>query len=352
MIAIPVKASRSYDVLVGKHLLPSAATHIRGLHPKAKKAHIVTDFHVYDLYREPLEKSLAQEGFETVFSCFRPGEETKSGHQYLTLLDDLAEEPITRSDVIIALGGGVIGDLAGFAAATYLRGVPFVQIPTTLLAMVDSSVGGKTAINLPEGKNLAGAFYQPALVLCDTGTLDTLPDGVYRDGLAEVIKYGILGSRNLLENLSNGAETHLDSIIAQCVAMKRDIVETDEFDQGQRMLLNLGHTIGHAIERLSAYQISHGFAVAIGMAMDVRAAVRKGLCPPDCLEMLESLLTRFRLPNQTDFSPQDLYEAALGDKKRSGDGITIPVPRALGKCELQTIPTTALLEWIERGYTP
>ena len=352
MITIPVKASRCYDVQIGRGILSSAGEQIRTLHPKAKKAHIVTDFHVYEFYREPIEKSLTQAGFKTVFSTFLPGEESKGALAYFTLLDDLAEEQHTRSDIIIALGGGVIGDLAGFAAATYLRGVPYVQIPTTLLAMVDSSVGGKTAINLDAGKNLAGAFYQPSLVLCDTDMLGTLPDTVYRGGMAEVIKYGMLGSRALLENLSAQNDLDIAQIIAQSVSMKRDIVEKDEFDLGQRMLLNFGHTIGHAIERLSDYTISHGLAVAIGMAVDTRAAIRADLSPPECLAVLESLLKRFKLPNQTDFSPEEIYHAALGDKKRSSDAITIVIPRALGKSSLETIPTDELLPWIERGLHP
>ena len=352
MISIEVSASRCYEVLIGKGVLSLVGETAKVLHPKAKKAHIVTDFHVYDLYQEPVEKSLSKAGFEVTFSCLRPGETVKSGYQFLTLLDDFAAEKITRSDVIIALGGGVIGDLAGFAAATYQRGIAYIQLPTTLLAMVDASVGGKTAINLSAGKNLAGAFYQPSLVLCDTATLETLPDAVYRDGFAEVIKYAMLGSRKLLKALLSEDEPDIEQIIAQCVTLKRDIVAQDEFDQNQRILLNLGHTIGHAIEQLSEYEISHGAAVAIGMAIDTRAAVALGFCPEECLLALNRLLSRFALPSQTDFTPKALYEAALGDKKRSGNTITMTVPRTLGRSEWTTIPTEALLEWIERGHMP
>ena len=352
MISIEVKASRCYQVLIDEGLLSRVGKKVRKIHPKAQKVHIVTDFHVYDLYQESVEKSLSQAGYEVTFSSFRPGEGAKGGYQYLTLLDDLAAEQITRSDMILALGGGVMGDLAGFAAATYLRGIPFIQVPTTLLAMVDSSVGGKTAINLTGGKNLAGAFYQPHLTLCDTAVLESLPETVYKDGFAEVIKCGMLGSRKLLDTLAGPDGFNIAQIIAQCVTMKRDIIAQDEYDQGQRMLLNLGHTIGHAIEQLSEYEISHGAAVAIGMAIDTRAAAALGYCPPECLQILEHLLTRYELPNQTEFSPNAIFEAALGDKKRFANSITIAVPREPGKSALATIPTLALEEWIERGYAP
>ena len=352
MTRVAVKASRQYDILIGQGLSAQIGSQAKALFPKAEKAAVITDSQVEALYLEPVKQALEKVGFEAPVFSFPPGEVSKSGATYLSLLHWLTEQGLSRSDVIIALGGGVVGDVSGFAAATYLRGVPYVQMPTTLLAMVDSSIGGKTAINLTGGKNLAGTFYQPALVLCDTDALSTLPDTIYRDGLAEVIKYGMLGSRALLEALDSQKPLDLEQVIALCVTMKRDIVEQDEFDLGQRMLLNLGHTIGHAIERLSGYSISHGAAVSIGMAIDTRSAVRGGLCPPDCLHMLERLLSRFHLPNRTNFSSENIYHAALGDKKRSGEEITIPVPRTLGQSELKTISTDRLLTWIERGLQP
>jgi 3-dehydroquinate synthase len=265
----------------------------------------------------------------------------------------LAEERITRTDCILALGGGVIGDLAGFAAATYQRGIPYIQVPTTLLAMVDSSVGGKTAIDLPAGKNLAGAFYQPTLVAADVDTLATLPEAVFCEGMGEVIKYGMLASARLLNQLlSDDLSGELPELIAACVTIKRDIVERDEFDTGSRQLLNLGHTIGHAIEQLDGYAIPHGHAVAIGMAVDTRAAVKKGLCPPECLSVLESLLERHKLPGQTSHGAKALFEAAQSDKKRAGEDITIVTPRTFGRSELLTIPLPDLYDWIEMGVTP
>ena len=349
---IHVPAGRPYDVHIASGLLGSVGLMAREVLSGAQKAAVITDSNVEALYLTPVQRSLEGAGFEIISLAIPPGEGSKNCDNYLSLLDELNAHSITRTDVIVALGGGVVGDLAGFAAATYLRGVRYVQVPTTLLAMVDSSVGGKTAIDLPAGKNLVGAFYQPMLVVCDPKTLDSLPPQFLSDGAAEVIKYGKLCAPGLLERLRAGADVARQlEVIAECITIKRDIVCEDEFDTGRRMLLNFGHTIGHAIEKLSGYEVSHGQAVAIGMAMDTRAALRKGLCPPECLSILEELLTLYHLPDKTEFSPQRLYEAALSDKKREGGRITIVTPRELGKCELITMPVTELLDWIETGVS-
>jgi 3-dehydroquinate synthase len=354
---VKVNVGNGYDVVIGgfRVLHPqSVGERVRVIFPKAKIAAIITDDNVKEFYLEPVSKSLSEAGFATVCFSIPPGENSKNSEQYLSLLNWLCENKVTRSDVIIALGGGVVGDLAGFAAATYLRGIPYVQIPTTLLAMVDSSVGGKTGIDLPAGKNLIGAFYQPSLVLCDISTLATLPENVFKDGCAEVIKYGMIASAAILELLKgfsydDKSNALVQELVEKCVSIKRYIVQRDEFDTGERMLLNFGHTIAHAIEKLSSYTIPHGFAVAAGMAIDTRAAFKKGLCPKDCLDTLEDLLNRFALPSNTDYSARQLYEAALSDKKRAGDEITIIIPIALGKCELKKIPAVDLLDWIETG---
>jgi 3-dehydroquinate synthase len=347
---IPILASQSYEVQIGTDLLSQVGEKLKALLPKARIAAVVTDSNVEPLYYRIVAESLLSAGFFVVSFVFPAGEQSKNGETYLHLLECLAQNQLTRSDVLLALGGGVVGDLTGFAAATYLRGIPYLQIPTTLLAMVDSSVGGKTAIDLLAGKNLAGAFYQPRLVLCDVKTLNTLPETVFYDGCAEVIKYGMLGSVSLLFELrDHPIKEQLETVIAQCVTMKRDIVERDEFDTGDRQLLNLGHTIGHAIERCSQYTISHGKAVAIGMAVMTRAAIKKKLCSSDCTIILESLLALFCLPSRTEFSAEQLYEAALGDKKRSGGLITLVVPTSLGKSERIDVPIDKLRDWIEMG---
>jgi len=350
MIKVEVNASKSYNVLIGPGLIKQGGEKIKTLHPKVQAVAIVTDKTVEKLYLKALEKALSQARLKTHAYIIPAGESSKNGTEYLALLEWLNQKKITRSDCIVALGGGVVGDLTGFAAATHLRGTPYIQIPTTLLAMVDSSVGGKTAINLESGKNLAGIFNQPSCVLCDTDVLSTLPKEVFSDGMAEVIKYGMLDNAKLLDQLQNEPlSDNLEQIIATCVSMKRDIVQQDEFDKGERQLLNFGHTVGHAIERLSNYEISHGYAVAIGMMIETGMAVKQSLCPSECLNILEKLLYKYDLPIHTDFNANELLEAAMYDKKRTGDKITIVTPCAIGKCELKTIPVDELYNWIEMG---
>lgn len=314
---------------------------------------IVTDDTVKDLYLRPAIDSFERAGLRPLCFSIPPGEESKSAAMYIALLNWLAESRLTRTDAIAALGGGVVGDLAGFAAATYLRGIPLVQIPTTLLAMVDSSIGGKTGIDLPAGKNLAGAFYQPLATFCDPELLAPLPPEVLTDGWAEVVKYGMIRSAPLLESLSSAPLLAPNAeIIKTCIDIKQDIVQRDEFDTGERQLLNFGHTVGHAIETLSGYMVSHGRAVAIGMSVITRAAVRKGLCQPECQTALERALAVFGLPQQTDYSPAALYEASLSDKKRAGGAITEIIPRAAGECVLHKMPSGELLDWITLGVQP
>ena len=249
MNTVTVRASRQYDILIGQGLLPTLGAEAKKL-GKAQKICVVSESNVYPLYGAAVEESLKSAGFSVVSYVFPAGEESKNGQIFLDLLNFLAENQLTRSDMIVALGGGVVGDLAGFAAASYLRGIRFIQVPTTLLAAVDSSVGGKTAIDLPAGKNLAGAFCQPSLVLCDTDTLNSLPLDIFRDGCAEVIKYGVLYDPKLFAHLEEkGLAFDREAVITRCVELKRDVVMEDEFDTGARMKLNLGHTVGHGLEQ-------------------------------------------------------------------------------------------------------
>jgi len=353
MTTINVKLSQSYDIIIAPGAFELIGGRICALLPGVRTAAIVTDSNVGELYLRVVRESLSKAGLSSVVYCIAPGESSKCASEYIALLNFLADSHFTKSDAIIALGGGVVGDLAGFAAATYLRGVPFIQVPTSLLAMVDSSVGGKTAIDLEAGKNLVGAFYQPILVICDTNALRTLPRKFYNDGMAEVIKYGMLGSTEFLNQvLQMHEDGAYEPLIATCIRMKRDIVENDEFDKGERKLLNFGHTIGHAIEKISDYKIPHGEAVAIGMAIMTRASCKQKLCPPECLDVLLNLLSHFNLPTNTGYSASAIYEAALRDKKRDGEFITIIVPTVIGKCELREIPVESLLNWIEMGLNP
>ena len=343
--------SGSYEVCIGGGLLKNIGAMLKETLPKAQKIVVITDETVAPLYLDTTLKNIAEAGFEADFDVIASGEQSKSGATYLTLLQTLAEKKITRTDALVALGGGVVGDLTGFLAATFLRGIPYVQVPTTLLSMVDSSVGGKTAINLGTSKNLVGAFYQPRLVLCDTDTLQTLSKEAFADGMTEIIKCGMIDSLSLLQQLQSGDVSQMDDIIAHCVTMKRDVVEEDERDTGKRQLLNFGHTIGHAVEQLSHQQISHGQAVALGMVMETRAAIRMGLCPENALTQLIKLLEQFDLPTVQHYCAEDLYEAALGDKKRAGGKITVVTPRAFGKCELYTMKIEQMFDWIKQGVS-
>ncbi|WP_419025584.1 3-dehydroquinate synthase [Emergencia sp.] len=307
---------------------------------------VVTDKNVEKLYLDRCVESLRSAGFDVKSYVVPPGEDSKSGQTYLELLNFLAEIPLTRADALVALGGGVVGDLTGFAAATYLRGIKVIQVPTTLLAAVDSSIGGKTAINLPAGKNLAGAFHQPALVCQDAQLLDSLPDNVWQDGMAEVIKYGCIADGALFELLQDraAAENRMEGIIQRCVAIKKKFVEEDELDTGVRQLLNFGHTIGHAIEKATDFAVSHGRAVAKGMAMMSEISERQGWCSRETKEQITSLLRVYEFDLTVAQSGKVLYDICMADKKRKGNFIDIVVPEGIGKCRLQRLTTEELGE--------
>ena len=346
MKTVEVKASRSYRVEIGGGLLDSLGEKAAAL-LCGRTAAIVSDDIVAPLYAVRAKASLEAAGFAVCSFVFPHGEASKCGSTYLELVNFLAQERLGRDDLLVALGGGVVGDLTGFAAATYQRGVGYIQVPTTLLAMVDSSVGGKTAIDLPAGKNLCGAFYQPLLVLCDTETRKTLPENIFIDGCAEVIKYGVLGDESLFRTLESGPDAQdWEAIITQCVAMKRDLVQADEFDTGSRQLLNLGHTLGHAVEAGSNFALSHGKSVAIGMAMIARAAEKFGFCAAETRQKIENILAAYGLPQHTELPADALCEAALGDKKRRGNRLTLVLPEAIGRCRLHKIDIRELPDWI------
>lgn len=349
MTTVKVSASSSYNIHIGAGLRFEIASYVSEF-PGIQKVCIVSDTNVFPLYGEEIINTLESSGFSVCSFVFPSGEESKNGTTYLKLLQHLAACQLTRSDLIIALGGGVVGDLAGFAAATYLRGIRLIQIPTTLLAAVDSSVGGKTAIDLPAGKNLAGAFYQPGLVLCDTDTLNTLPDSVFRDGCAEVIKYAILYDPDLFDHLEKyGLQMNREEVITRCVQWKRDAVEADEFDLGLRKKLNLGHTLGHAVEKISDYSISHGSAVAIGTAIISRSAKTRGICSAEDVNRIIALLSKFSLPIHTPYDAETLLRHTLSDKKRSGSTLDFIIPQKIGECAIVSTPISQIQEIIQAG---
>lgn len=346
---IPVRVREGYDVVIGSGLLQDSGRLLRAALGDCRLA-VVADSNVAPLYRNPLQQSLHAAGFDSCSFVFPAGEANKRMETLSKMLEFFAGERLTRKDCVVALGGGVTGDMAGFAAGCYLRGVRYVQIPTTLLAAVDSSVGGKTAVDLSAGKNLAGLFHQPSLVVCDTVTFDTLAEDEFANGLAEAVKTAILDDEALFALLEAGnARENSTDIVTRCVAFKARIVEADETETGLRKTLNLGHTAGHAIERCSDFTIPHGHAVAAGLAIIARAAERLGWAQEPVARRIEAALTKNGLPTMTEFSPEALAEAALSDKKRAGGSITLVVPRRIGACELIDIPVEQLIDVFRAG---
>lgn len=348
-VNVPARPAHSYNVRIAAGIRTRAGEAIAAV-LSPRRVVLLTDDTVEALYADTVEQSLTDAGFTPFRHVIPHGEASKSAESLLALLQHMAEEHLTRADCLVALGGGVVGDLGGFAASIYQRGIPFVQIPTTLLAMVDASVGGKTAIDIPAGKNLVGAFHQPSLVLCDPECLDTLPPEILADGFAEVIKYAIIRDRVLYDLLrSDEPRTHMEEIIRLCVEDKRVLVEEDETDKGARQLLNLGHTVGHAIESCSDFTISHGSAVAIGTVIIIRAAESLSVCAAGTTDLVCDLLVRYGLPVSCPFTTEQLFPAALSDKKRAGSFITLAIPYGIGDTRLVTVPVDALESYIRTG---
>ncbi len=329
-ISLPVShPGGEYEVLVGTSLLANLAHHagIRG--PIA----LITDSNV-----GPLHASRC--GSVTCVVTVPAGEQHKTLATVQSLYDELLAAGIDRQATVVALGGGVVGDVAGYVAATYMRGVDFVQCPTTLLAMVDASVGGKTGVDLPQGKNLVGAFKQPTAVLADIATLQTLPPAEFAAGMAEVVKHGLIGSPDLFEKLESGdwrltnqsPLANLQSLVVAAIQVKRDVVQKDPFEQGQRATLNLGHTFGHAVEQVSGYRVRHGEAVAMGLVAAANLSARLGYCDPELQSRIEAVLEAHNLPIRipAEFGPQAIYEAMFSDKKKAAGRLRYILLRDVG----------------------
>ena len=341
---------RNYEIQIQRGLLAQAGRLCRQALPQAGRLFVITDSVAGLLFQERLRASLAGAGFQVALRVVPAGEQSKCAAQLAQLWEEMMAFGLTRTDGVVALGGGVVGDLAGFAAATILRGVDFVQIPTTLLAQVDSSVGGKVAVNLERGKNLAGAFWQPRLVLIDPDALDSLPDPVFADGMAEVIKYGCIADEALLRFLEQHASRpqitqEIESVLYTCCDIKRKVVEQDERDTGARMLLNFGHTLGHAYELAGRYQLwTHGQAVAAGMVREAELGVELGITPPNLAARIGELTQAFGLPRDIPCTGRD-YAAAIGlDKKGAGAAITLILPDRPGHAIRYPMGKQALLE--------
>lgn len=345
MKTIIINASKKYNVYIGADILDSLGEKINELPAKKyKKVAVISDSNVFPLYGKTAIDSLKKSGYQTFNYVFEAGESAKSFKNLEAIISWLCENSFTRSDLIVALGGGVCGDLSGFVSSIFLRGIDYVQVPTTFLAAIDSSVGGKTAVNIPEGKNLVGSFWQPSLVLCDTNTLKTLPYEVFTDGVAEAIKYGCIWDKELFDTLSNDEWTknNISAVIARCVEIKADVVAEDELDTGIRQILNFGHTLGHAIEKLSQLKISHGHAVGIGMYLMTVASEKNGLTEKGASDKIKNALNAYSLPYAVDYSLEDLSHACVGDKKSSADNINIITIKNIGSYEINSVKIDSL----------
>ena len=345
MKKLTVKVSHGYDILIEKGILSECGKYIKAVRP-CKKVCLISDTNVYHIYGDTVKKSLEGEGYEVFTFVFEAGESSKTTDTVIKMVQFMSENELTRSDIAVALGGGVCGDMAGFAAAIYLRGIDFVQIPTSLLAQVDSSVGGKTAVDLPTGKNLCGAFHQPSLVLIDSNTLDTLTPHFFADGMAEAIKMGCIKSEALFEKIEkNNARDIIDDVIFECVSLKAGVVERDEKEHGERALLNFGHTAGHAIEKLHNFTtVSHGEAVGIGMVIISKAGENNGLTEQGTADRIAAVLKKYSLPVCDNNSLNDIITAMNADKKRTGTGVKFVFIRKIGDgfinpIENENIPT-------------
>jgi 3-dehydroquinate synthase len=349
-VALP---GREYGILIQRGLLENSGPLCREVLPRARKLFVITDSNVAELYSEKVIKNLEASGFETHLEVVPAGESSKSPAQLAALWEAMMAFGLTRTDGVVALGGGVVGDLAGFAAATVLRGVDFIQIPTTLLAQVDSSVGGKVAIDLKAGKNLAGAFWQPKRVLIDPEVLHTLPDRTFSDGMAEVIKYGCIRDREFFDLLDRcggraGVMDQIEDVLYTCCDLKRQVVLEDERDTGVRMTLNFGHTIGHAFELAGNYETwTHGQGVAAGMHWAARIGVRLGVTPEDTIPAIRGILEKYGLPTSIP-CPREVMTRAIGlDKKNTGGDIHLIVLTRLGWAEPRRMSRDGLLEQLE-----
>jgi 3-dehydroquinate synthase len=360
---VPVSlGERSYDIVIGHGILSALGDTVRrlGLGPKEM---IVTSTGLWPLYGKPVQDSLAATGFDVCAAHMNDDEESKSIQTVTSLYDKLVENEFDRNSGMVAVGGGVVGDVAGFAAATFMRGMRFVQVPTTLLAQVDSSIGGKTGVNLPSGKNLVGAFYQPTLVWTDVSTLKTLPERELRSGLAEVIKYAIVADpalfHTLEENIRSFSEASTDKlidIVSRCCSIKARIVEQDERDRGVRSILNYGHTVGHALESLTNYtQYTHGEAVALGMIAAARVSREIGAIDQNTVEDQERLISAAGLPTHIDRSmePQSIIRQLNRDKKRLAGRTRWVLPKTIGEVFLtDEVPFDVVLRVVKDMTTP
>ncbi len=346
-VTVSVTKPKPYDIIIENGLLKHSGDIIRAV-TKGQNCLVVTDSNVAPLYLDVVVESLQNSGINTHTYVFTAGEENKTLNTVNDIVGAMCNADLTRSDFAVALGGGVTGDLVGFAAAIYQRGIDYIGIPTTLLSQIDSSVGGKTGCDLEFGKNLVGAFHAPKAVIIDPDCLSTLPERIFNDGMGEAIKYGVIKSETLFNRLlTEDAHSFINELIVECVSIKRDVTENDFYESGERMLLNFGHTIGHAIEKYYNYKdITHGEAVGIGMVIMAVAAERNGECAPNTAKRITEVLHRYNLPATTSIDIKKLCKNALNDKKRRGEFIKIVLPKCVGNCFIKSVKATDLADYL------
>lgn len=341
-----MNTSKSYNILIERGCLSQIGERACSIFKPGSKVMVISDTNVFPLYGEQIIQSLTGGGFSCCSFQFPAGESSKQLGTIEAMYQALTENSFTRSDFIVALGGGVTGDMAGFAAATFLRGIGFIQVPTSLLAQIDSSVGGKTGVDLPAGKNLVGAFHQPRLVLIDPDTLSSLPPRYFADGMGEAIKYGCIKDSGLFHMiLEENIQDKLEEMIFRCVDIKRVVVEHDEFDTGERMLLNFGHTFGHALEKLYHFQkLSHGEAVGIGMVMMTEYGEAAGITKKGTAAKIRKALKKYGLPTEDTAETEKVLSATALDKKGIGSNIRVVLLKEIGEAFVEEMPRTRLAE--------
>ncbi len=347
MKTVRVSTSRPYDIIIDKGALSDVANYIPENFAPPRKICLISDSTVNTSYSAPIKKSLTEAGYEVFKILFPSGEHSKNLTIYSNMLESLADEGFNKSDLILVLGGGTVGDIAGFVAGTYMRGVNYIYVPTTLLSIIDSAIGGKTGINLLGGKDLAGVFWNPSLVVVDPLVLDTLPEETLKDGMAEALKCAVVSDASLVSHIQ---DRRYDYIIDRCLSIKRPLVEVDEFDTGLRQLLSFGHTFGNVIEKVSSYNVSHGQAVALGMIAEAKAAFKAGYTNADISEELYKILEDLGFETEFRYRYNDVYSQAMKDKKIRDGFMNIVVPDVIGKCSIRKITVAELQEYIKAAF--
>lgn len=352
MMTVNVRASKEYNVEIGDGIVSKLGEMIKAVCPKAIKALIVSETNVAALYLDVVKAQIEGAGIEVSTYVFEAGEKSKNINEIAGMWNKMAEAGFTRTDIVVGLGGGVTTDMAGFAASTFLRGIDVIQVPTSLLAMVDASVGGKTGIDIPMGKNQVGAFWQPSLVLEDTSFLKTLPDDVFTEGMGEVTKYAFIMDEKLMDLLEkqNGNirddATVLENVIGMCVADKAEVIGEDENDNGRRQILNYGHTAGHVIERDSGFTKPHGICVAKGMGIFMDACVKEGTLSAEDAKRMKDLLAMYKLPVSDEISAEDIVKGAMNDKKKRGNTLSVILVNKIGQAEIKKMTAEEFLKFL------